>query len=150
MNALDVIALAKKHSIKKDTAVPDFFEGALLGNGDLGVVACTRPDGIVLHFGHNDIWDIRINEDHKDQIGKFKEIWPRVLATEGDVNDAEWYQAYKQAVVTPYRAHKYPRPYPASSLYLFFDRKEYEVLGHSLDLSNGLLTVTLQDTLEKK
>ncbi|MBQ7089520.1 MAG: hypothetical protein IJN82_00205, partial [Clostridia bacterium] len=50
----------------------------------------------------------------------------------------------------PYRAHKYPRPYPASSLYLFFDRKEYEVLGHSLDLSNGLLTVTLQDTLEKK
>jgi len=46
MNALDVIALAKKHSIKKDTAAPDFFEGALLGNGDLGGVACTRPAAI--------------------------------------------------------------------------------------------------------
>ncbi|MBQ3084244.1 MAG: hypothetical protein IJC46_02175 [Clostridia bacterium] len=46
MKVLDVIALAKKHSIKKDTAAPDFFEGALPGNGDLGVVACTHPDGI--------------------------------------------------------------------------------------------------------
>ena len=48
MNAFDILATAKKHSIKKDIAAPDFFEGALMGNGDLGVVACTRPDGIVL------------------------------------------------------------------------------------------------------
>lgn len=147
---MDVIALAKKHSIRKETAAPDFFEGALLGNGDLGVVVCTRPDGIVLHLGHNDIWDIRIEEGHADKIGTFKEIWSRVLATEGNVNQAEWYKAYKREVTASYGGYKYPRPYPASSLFFFFDRKEYEVLGHSLDLSNGLLTVHLQDTAEAK
>ena len=60
MRTSEILAIAKKHSITKDLAAPDFFEGALLGNGDLGVVACTRPDAIVLHLGHNDIWDIRI------------------------------------------------------------------------------------------
>ena len=146
MNAFDILATAKKHSIKKDIAAPDFFEGALMGNGDLGVVACTRPDGIVLYLGHNDIWDIRIEEGHKDKIGTFREIWPRILSAQGDIHQEKWYQDYVQTVTASYLNYKYPRPYPASSFYLFFDRKEYEVLGHTLDISNGLLTVTLQNT----
>lgn len=62
MNRKDIAEIAKTHSIKREIASPDFFEGALMGNGNLGVVACTRPDAIVLYLGHNDIWDIRVEE----------------------------------------------------------------------------------------
>ena len=60
MNKTDILAAAKKHSIRRDIASPVFFEGALLGNGDLGVVVFTRPDALVMYLGHNNIWDIRI------------------------------------------------------------------------------------------
>lgn len=142
---MDILALVKKHSIRKELAAPDFFEGALLGNGDLGVVVCTKPDGISLHLGHNDIWDIRIEEGHKDKIGTFEEIWGRIQAAEGDVHKESWYQQYEKDVTASYLNYKYPRPYPASSMFLFFDRKEYEVMGHELDISRGLVTVTLEN-----
>ena len=142
MQPIDVISMAKKHAIRRELAQPHFFEGALLGNGDLGVVACTRPDAIVLHLGHNDIWDIRIEEGHKDKLGTFEEIWGRIQAAPGDVHEEEWYREYEKTVTASYLNYKYPRPYPASTMYLFFDRKEYEVMGHELDISNGLLTVT--------
>ena len=145
MGSIDILSMAKKHAIRKELAAPDFFEGALLGNGDLGAVVCTRPDGIVIHLGHNDIWDIRIEERHKDKVGTFREIWDRIQKTPGDVHEEGWYQEYVQTVTESYQDFKYPRPYPASTMFLFFDRKEYEVLGHELDLSNGLMTVTLQD-----
>ena len=150
MNAQDILLLAKKHSIRRDVACPDFFEGALMGNGGLGVVVCTRPDALALHLGHNDIWDIRVEEGHRDAIGTFGEIWERILRAPGDVHDEAWYQAYEKTVTASYHDHVYPRPYPASSIYLFFDRKGYEVLGHELDISRGLLTVTLADDQGKK
>ena len=146
MCSFDIVSAAQKHAIARDVASPDFFEGALLGNGDLGVVVCTRPDGIVLHLGHNNIWDIRIAEGHRDKIGTFEEVWGKVQDIKGNPYDDPWYQEYMREVTSSYHNYKYPRPYPASSLYLFFDRKEYEVLGHSLDISNGLLTVTLQNS----
>lgn len=146
MHVNDILSIAKSHSIHRDIASPDFFEGALMGNGDLGVVVCTRPDGIVLHLGHNSIWDIRIAEDHKDVVGTFDELWARVLENREDIRSQEWFQQYTKTVTDSYKKHVYPRPYPASSLYLFFDRKRFEVLGHSLDLSCGLLTVSLEDT----
>ena len=68
MNRQDVLSGAKKHRICRDMASSDFFEGALLGNGELGVVACTRPDALVLYFGHNNVWDIRIDESHREKI----------------------------------------------------------------------------------
>lgn len=147
MNRFDILATARKHSIKKELAAPHFFQGALLGNGSLGVVVSTKPDGISLYFGHNDIWDIRIEEGHKDKIGTFEEIWGRILSVPGDVHQEAWYQEYEKNVTASYLNYKYPRPYPASAMYLFFDRKEYEVMGHELDLSNGLLNVTLMNTL---
>ena len=55
----------------------DFFSGALLGNGGLGAVVTTRPDAIVIRFGHNNVWDIRVAEDHADEIGTFAEIFER-------------------------------------------------------------------------
>lgn len=147
---MNILELAKKHSIRKDLPAPDFFEGPLLGNGDLGVVVCTVPDGITLHLGHNDIWDIRIEEGHKEKIGTFQEVWSKILSIKGDIYQDEWFRQYMDDVTASYLKHIYPRPYPASSLHLFFDRKEYEVLGHTLDISNGLLTVTLENTLGQK
>ena len=89
MNRFDIPETAKKHSIRKELAAPHFFQGALLGNGNLGVVVTTKPDGIALYLGHNDIWDIRIEEGHKDKLGTFEEIWNRILATPGDVHQEE-------------------------------------------------------------
>ena len=102
MQPIDVISMAKKHAIRRELAQPHFFEGALLGNGDLGVVACTRPDAIVLHLGHNDIWDIRIEEGHKDKLGTFEEIWGRIQAVPGDVHEEEWYREYEKTVTASY------------------------------------------------
>lgn len=150
MKAADILSLARKHAICRELAAPDFFEGALLGNGGLGVVVCTRPDGIVLHLGHNDLWDIRIEEGHKDKIGTFDEIWSRIQAAPGDIHKEQWYREYERTVTDSYLNYKYPRPYPAGTMYLFFDRKEYEVLGHRLDISQGLLTVTLGTDSGKK
>lgn len=149
MKTADVITIARSHAIARDIPSPEFFEGALLGNGSLGVVACTRPDGLVLYLGHNDIWDIRIEEGHKDKIGTFREIWDKIRHAEGDLLQYQWYHDYHNGVTASY-FYPYPRPYPASALYLFFDRKEYDVLGHSLDISCGLLTVTLMDRAGKR
>ncbi|MBO4299027.1 MAG: hypothetical protein J5998_09520, partial [Clostridia bacterium] len=145
MKKQDIVLIAAEHAIRRDVASPDFFEGALMGNGGLGVVVCTRPDAIVLHLGHNDIWDIRIEEGHGDAVGTFDEIWGRIRSAPGDVHEQDWYKQYVDAVTASYHDYVYPRPYPASSVYLFFDRKRYEVLGHELDISRGLLTVTLED-----
>ena len=143
MKKASIATRAKRHAIKKELAAPDFFEGALLGNGSLGVVACTRPDGVVFYFGHNNVWDIRIDESHKDKVGSFDEIWERIVTDKEGFRKKEWFSAYNREVTASYR-QPYPRPYPASALFLFFDRKEYEVMGHVLDISNGLLTVTLK------
>jgi len=59
---------AKQHPIVHEGPAPDFFEGALIGNGGLGAVVCTRPDAVVIRFGHNNVWDIRIAEDNKEEM----------------------------------------------------------------------------------
>jgi hypothetical protein len=66
--------LAARHPIALDKPAVNFFEGAVLGNGGMGVIVCTRADAVMLHFGHNDIWDLRIAEAHKDEIGTFQEL----------------------------------------------------------------------------
>ena len=106
MKAADILSLARKHAICRELAAPDFFEGALLGNGGLGVVVCTRPDGIVLHLGHNDLWDIRIEEGHKDRIGTFDEIWSRIQAAPGDIHKEQWYREYERTVTDSYLNYK--------------------------------------------
>jgi len=63
---------AKLHPIASDHPAIGFFEGALLGNGAMGVVVTTRPDAVVLYFGHNNVWDIRIAENNREKIGHSK------------------------------------------------------------------------------
>ena len=69
---------AKLHTLTRDRPAVDFFEGALLGNGAMGVVVTTRPDAIVIYFGHNNVWDIRIAENHREEIGTFDYVFNKV------------------------------------------------------------------------
>ncbi len=136
---------AKQHPIMLDKPAIDFFEGALLGNGAMGVVVTTRPDGVVLYFGHNNVWDIRIAEDHREVIGTFEYVFNKVKAipdTLKVLTDDPWYKEYSRIAAENYRK-PYPRPFPCGSVLLGFDRRNAEMLGHKLDVSNGLCEVYL-------
>ncbi|MGH9403259.1 MAG: twin-arginine translocation signal domain-containing protein, partial [Terriglobia bacterium] len=61
---LDPLEIARRHAFVKDAPTPNFFEGMLLGNGDVGLCVTVRPDGLGLHIGKNDCWDIRVSEDN--------------------------------------------------------------------------------------
>ena len=134
---------AAQHPIALEKPAVNFFEGAVLGNGGMGVIVCTRPDAVMLHFGHNDIWDIRVAEAHKDEIGTFAEVFAKIKAipaTLKRLEDDPWYSAYVQMAEENYRK-PYPRPFPCGTLVLGFDRRTAELLGHRLDISDGVCTV---------
>ncbi|WP_162341615.1 glycosyl hydrolase family 95 catalytic domain-containing protein [Paenibacillus paridis] len=143
MNTLERV---RKHSITYDRPAPAFFEGALLGNGGLGAVVTTRPDAVVIHFGHNNVWDIRIAENHQDQIGTFEQLFAKLKEVPehyASLSDEAWYREYV-AMTSENYDFPYPRPMPCGSLLLGFDRRKAEVLGHSLQMENGLCEVYFQ------
>jgi len=134
---------AKQHPIEFQGPAVDFFDGALLGNGGLGAVVTTRPDAVVIRFGHNNVWDIRIAEDNKDKIGTFQEIFAKVekIPTTYDrLENDNWYREYVHMARENY-AKPYPRPFPCGSLILGFDRREAELIGHRLDIADGVCEV---------
>ncbi|MCE7984835.1 MAG: hypothetical protein DYG89_26990 [Caldilinea sp. CFX5] len=136
-------ARAQRHPIRCDKPAVDFFSGALLGNGGLGAVVTTRPDAVVIHFGHNNVWDIRVAEEHQEAIGAFQEIFARVrqIPTEyATLEEDPWYRAYCEQMQENYR-QLYPRPFPCGSLILGFDRRQVELLGHQLQVATGLCEV---------
>lgn len=51
---LDAAAIARRHNLVRTQPTPDFFEGILLGNGDINICAVVRPDALSLHIGKND------------------------------------------------------------------------------------------------
>ncbi len=75
MSAVSSIERAAEHPIVSKRPAVDFFEGAILGNGGLGAIVTTRPDAVEIYFGHNDVWDIRIAENNREEIGTFKEVF---------------------------------------------------------------------------
>ena len=152
ISELSSFNLAKKHSLHYDKPAVDFFEGALLGNGGMGVVVTTRPDGIMLYFGHNNVWDIRIAEKNKKEIGTFDYVFDKVSKISDTLKmltDDPWYKKYSAMAQENYR-QPYPRPFPCGSVLLGFDRRDAELLGHSLDISNGLCEVYLLDANKRK
>lgn len=144
--------LAAKHSISVNKPAPGFFEGALLGNGALGVVVTTRPDAICLHFGHNNVWDIRIAENNREKIGTFSEVFSKAKEIPADLPSIYHHADFSQYLrLTAENYHKpYPRPFPCGTLLIGFDRRKVELLGHTLDLSNGLCTVHLLQGGQKR
>ena len=142
---------AKLHPLASDRPAIGFFEGVLLGNGAMGVVVTTRPDAVVLYFGHNNVWDIRIAENNREKIGTFTEVFNRVKSipdTLSLLTQDPWYREYSQMAQENYRK-PYPRPFPCGSVLLGFDRRNAEMIGHRLDISNGLCEVFLK-TKDKK
>ncbi|MDB4582022.1 glycoside hydrolase N-terminal domain-containing protein [Draconibacterium sp.] len=136
---------AKKHPIIHEGPAPDFFEGALIGNGGLGAVVCTRPDAVMIRFGHNSVWDIRIAEDYKEELGTFQEVFDKVKAIDPNLkslNQDPWFAEYMSMARANY-AKPYPRPFPCGSLILGFDRRKVELIEHKLDISNGLVSIKL-------
>jgi len=149
---LDPVTIAKKHSLHYAKPAPGFFEGALLGNGALGAVVTTRPDAIVIRFGHNNVWDIRIAEENRKALGTFKSVFDRVSQIEPSLNnltDDPWYNQYNRMSAENY-AKPYPRPFPCGSLLLGFDRRKIQLIGHELDISNGLCRVELLTAENKR
>ena len=141
---------SQTHPVLSGGAAPDFFEGSLIGNGGLGAVVCTRPDAIVIRFGHNNVWDIRIAEDNREKIGTFREVFEKIKKIDPalkSLTDDAWYKSYIAMCHENYDK-PYPRPFPCGSLILGFDRRKVEVIGSKLDISHGLVTIHL--ILEQK
>lgn len=145
MYAFDLQEQASKYTITVNKPASGFFEGALLGNGALGVVVTTRPNAVCLHFGHNNVWDVRIAENNKEKIGTFEEVFSKAKSLPSDlpsIYHSPEFSAYLKLTAENY--HKpYPRPFPCGTLLLGFDRREVELLGHTLDISDELCTVQL-------
>ncbi len=142
---LNTIAInkANQHPVEYNKPAIDFFEGAVLGNGALGVVVTTRPDAICFHFGHNNVWDIRIAEDNREKIGTFAEVFEKAKALPKDlrsIRDNEEFRNYLNLTASNY-SKPYPRPFPCGTVILGFDRRKVELLGHKIDISNGVCEV---------
>ena len=71
---LNASEIARRHMIVRDTPSPSFFDGMLLGNGDVGACVVVRPDALAIHIGKNDCWDIRVSEDIADHVLPFCEV----------------------------------------------------------------------------
>jgi hypothetical protein len=54
--SLDSFERVKTHPRVCDRPAIDFFEGAIPGNGAIGVVVTTRPHAFVLYFGHYEVY----------------------------------------------------------------------------------------------
>jgi hypothetical protein len=84
------------------------LEAGLLGNGAMGVIVRTRPDAILLHFGHNAVWDRRVAEVPPLVIGTFEEFWQQWQAREqGDKIARQWTEDYAKKTKAVY-----DEPYP--------------------------------------
>ncbi|TCC98257.1 glycosyl hydrolase family 95 catalytic domain-containing protein [Pedobacter psychroterrae] len=144
--------IAGNHGITYQKPAPGFFEGGLLGNGGMGVVVTTRPDAVVLYFGHNNVWDIRIAENNLAKLGTFAEVFDKVKkipTTLKNLTDDLWYNEYNKMSGENY-SKPYPRPFPCGSVVLSFDRRKLQLTGHQLDIAKGVCTVNLLTQDKKK
>ena len=149
------LRIAKRHQIVRDLPTPNFFEGMLLGNGDIGVCVTVRPDALGLHLGKEDSWDIRVSEDHYQHVLPFNELlklWeraseeakrqgkPDMLYLESSI---DFFREYTAKVTSSYRK-SWPRPWPCGIVWIHWDSRKVRVLRQMLDPSNGLFTLDLE------
>jgi alpha-L-fucosidase 2 len=131
----DPVARAARHAIKRNQPAPEFMDGAVLGNGHLGVVVTTRPDSVKLYFGHNSVLDVRATCLPMAELGVFEELWARFKA-----GDRDWVAAYNRKAEVPSETRA-PRPWSCGSLLFGFDRRDTELLGHEVHIETGLVEV---------
>jgi len=142
---LDPVAIASGHAITADRPAPDFFEGAIMGNGGMGVIVCTRPDAVVLHFGHNRVWDIRLAEENQDKLLTFNQILTKLRDTwdrgESIRDQDSWFRLYCRMARENY-AKPYPRPFPCGTVVLGFDPRKTPLHGHRLNIADGCCAIS--------
>ena len=146
--------IAKRHAIVRDVPGPNFFEGMLLGNGDVGVCAEVRPDALGIHVGKSDCWDIRVSQDIARYVLTFDELlklWkraseeakrmgkPDMLYLESNIG---FFRAYAQKVASSYRK-RWPRPWPCGTVWIHWDPRWVHAGKQTLDPSTGLYTLHL-------
>ncbi len=151
---LDAFQVARRHAIVRDLPTPNFFEGMLLGNGDIGVVVTVRPDALGLHIGKEDSWDIRVSEDHYQHVLKFQELlklWERASAEakrqgQPDMRYLEtgidFFAEYTKKVRSSY-AQSWPRPWPCGIVWMHWDSRQVEVVEQRLDPADGMFRLKL-------
>lgn len=151
---LDGFRIARRHTIVRTLPTPDFFEGMLLGNGDIGVCITVRPDALGLHIGKSDSWDIRVSEDHVRHVMPFAEVlklWNKASdegkkqgkpdATYLEDSDPEL-RAYAEKAASSY-AKSWPRPWPCGIVWVHWDVPAFRVVRQELDPANGLFSLEL-------
>ena len=159
---LDSVAIARRHAIVNTVPTPNFFEGALLGNGDVGLCVTLRPDALGLHIGKEDAWDIRVSEDHYPHVLRFDELlklWERAgeeAKRQGkpDMINLEdkidFLRDYTRKVSASYRK-PWPRPWPCGIVWVHWDPRRVRLVKQTLDPSGGLYTAEfLGDDLKGK
>ena len=154
-SSLDGFTIAARHPIIRSLPTPDFFEGMLMGNGDIGLCVTVRPDALGLHMGKEDSWDIRVSEDHYQHVLPFDELmklWeqageeakrqgkPDMLYLE---NNIDFFREYTSKVASSY-SKSWPRPWPCGILWIHWDSRKVRVLRQVLDPSCGLFTLDLE------
>ena len=152
---LDAASIARRHNLVRTLPTPDFFEGLLLGNGDIGVCVTVRPDALGLHIGKNDAWDIRVSQEHAAHIKTFAEVldlWKRAGGEAKRQGKPEmtflesnipFFREYSQLMQSSYRK-PWPRPWPCGTVWLHWDSRMVRVVKQELDISTGVLTISLE------
>ena len=153
-HGLDALQFARRHSITRDIPGPNFFDGMLLGNGDIGVCAVVRPDGLGLHIGKSDSWDIRVSEDIEKDVLTFQDLlklWqraseeakrlgkPDLLSLETNI---PFFRDYTHKVESSY-IKPWPRPWPCGTVWIHWDPRWVHAGAQRLDPSHGLFTLEL-------
>ena len=151
---LDAYVIASRHPLIRTKPGPTFFEGMLMGNGDIGVCAVVRPDALGLHISKSDCWDIRVTEGIEKDIRPFAEIlemWKRASAElkqkghqpGGSVEDAEFFRDYVNKVGRSY-SKPWPRPWPCGTVWLKWDPRWVEPVSYQLNPANGIFELELK------
>jgi alpha-L-fucosidase 2 len=151
---LDAFELAASHPLVRMKPGPTYFEGMLLGNGDVGVCAVVRPDALGLHISKTDCWDIRVTEGIDKDVRPFSEIlemWRKAseeLKREGkgdslSIEGAEFFRAYCERVGVSYKK-SWPRPWPCGTVWLKWDARWVEPKTYTLNPANGVFVLDLK------
>jgi hypothetical protein len=149
--ALDSVEIARRHRMVNDVPTPNFFEGMLMGNGDVGLCVTLRPDALGLHIGKEDAWDIRVSEDHYQHVLPFQELlklWerageeakrqgkPEMTSLEYNI---DFFREYTQKVGASYEK-PWPRPWPCGIVWVHWDPRQVRLVRQTLDPADGLYT----------
>ena len=151
---LDGYEIAGHHPLVRTKPGPTYFEGMLLGNGDIGVCAVVRPDALGLHISKSDCWDIRVTEGSEREVRPFAEIlgmWRKAseeLKQKGykpgdSIENADFFRDYLNKVGVSY-SKPWPRPWPCGTVWLKWDPRWVEPVAYRLNPANGVFGLELK------